>query len=715
MGLHNLHRLFEPRSIAVVGASETQGTIGNALMENLLASGFPGTLHPVNPKHAMVHGLACSPSVAALKPQIDLAIIATPIQTVAGIVRRCVAQRMGGAIIISAGGRETGSGGRETEQHILSAAQSEGFRLIGPNCLGIMCPQGQLNPTFVSGMPPAGDLAIISQSGAICTTILDMAATDQIGISHFVSIGSMLDVDFGDMIEYLGHDNSVKTILLYIESLSHFRKFMHAARSVSQLKPIIALKAGTSLAGARAAASHTGALAGEDAVYDAAFRRAGIVRVHTLEELFDSAALLRMQPRTAGTRVGVITNAGGPGVMAADYLSHQTLAPPPLSPTILARLNAILPPYWSRNNPIDILGDTPLDIFGRVIELCLHSQEFDALLFILAPQALTEPLHMAQTLAETVKDSPLPMVACWLGSRAIAPAAALLNHAGIPTYATPERAINALSHGITYASNLPLVDQRGSQLTSSPESAKERVTTLLHTVPHQAAVPEDVAEKILTNYGLPVVATEPADSEARALQLARSLGYPVTLKVDSPEISHKTEVGGVRLDLRSDDEVADAYQQITGSAPQHMDNCHIRGVRLQPHISGADYELLLGAVRDPDFGPVILFGIGGILTELIHDRALDLVPMNRLLARRLIQATKAYTLLRGYRNKPPVKMHQLEAMILHLSHLLIDFPQIEELDLNPILVKNGACHIVDVRLLISPCTAPTPHHLALRL
>ena len=444
--------------------------------------------------------------------------------------------------------------------------------------MGIIRPGANLNASFAAEMPVAGNLAFVSQSGAICTAILDLALRDRIGFSHFVSIGSMLDVDFGDMIDYLGNDSSAKSILLYIESLTNFRKFMSPARSVSRIKPIIVLKSGRSPAGAKAAASHTGAMAEEDAVYDAAFKRAGIVRVDTIEELFDCAELMAKQPRPSGSRLAILTNGGGPGVMAADTLARYGQEPAPLDPETMQALDTFLPPFWSRGNPIDILGDASAERFGRALEACFNSKNLDGVLVILAPQALTDPLSVAETLASAVKDRQYPVFTCWMGGKSIGKAVEILNEAGIPTYETPERAVRAFPYMVEYARNL---------------------------------------------------------------------------------------------------------------------------------------EILLGAKRDPNFGPVILFGMGGIYTEVLKDRSLGLPPMNRLLARRLMQETKAYSLLKGYRNRPAADMERLEEMIIRLSQLLIDFPDIAELDMNPVLIKDGNPVAVDARILVSPLEVPSSLHLVI--
>ena len=713
MGQYNLNRIFKPRHVAVVGASEKAGTIGNALMRNLIDGGFSGALLPVNPKYKTIHGYDSFESVSALETGVDLAIIATPIHSVVDIVNECVEKKVGGAIIISAGGKEVGEQGREIEEKIQRIAHAGGLRIVGPNCMGIIRPGANLNASFASEMPVTGNLAFVSQSGAICTAILDLAFKECIGFSHFVSIGSMLDVDFGDMIDYLGNDSSAKSILLYIESLTNFRKFMSAARSVSRVKPIIVLKSGRSPAGAKAAASHTGAMAGEDAVYDAAFKRAGIVRVDTIEELFDCAELMAKQPRPRGPRLAILTNGGGPGVMATDTLARYGQEPAPLDPETMQALDAFLPPFWSRGNPIDILGDASAERFRRALEVCFNSKNLDGVLVILAPQALTDPLSVAESLAAAVKGRRYPVFTCWMGGKSIGKAVEILNAAGIPTYDTPERAVRAFLYMVEYAGNLEMLLEIPPKMTRHMAFDQEKARKLLSTAPARGFMLESDSKELLMAYGLPVIRTEIAETEAQASSIGREMGYPLVMKVHSGDITHKTDAGGVRLDLRCDADVCEAYRQIISSARRYKPEARIEGVTIQPYFSNPDFEILLGAKRDPNFGPVILFGMGGIFTEVLKDRALGLPPMNRLLARRLMQETKAYFLLQGYRNRPAADMERLEEMIVRLSQLLIDFPEIAELDMNPVLIKDGNPVAVDARILVSPLEVPSSLHLVI--
>lgn len=714
MGIHHLDKIFRPETVAVIGASERPGRIGTALMHNLRHGGFKGRLFPVNPKAGRIMGLSVAPAITAVDARIDLAVVAVPIAGVPEVIGQCVAAEVKTAIIISAGGRETGEPGRLIEQRIAEAATGR-IRIIGPNCLGVMAPGSFLNASFAAGMPNPGNLAFVSQSGAVCTAILDRSYKEGIGFSHFVSIGSMLDVDFGDMIDYLGRDPAAKSILLYVEQLSGIRKFMSAARAVSRVKPIIVLKAGSSQAGAQAAASHTGALAGEDAVYDAAFKRAGVIRVGSIEELFDCAELTAKQPRPAGPRLAVITNGGGPGVMAIDAMARCGLEPAELGRETIEALDRILPSCWSRRNPVDILGSATTERYGQAVEIISREPGLHGLMIIMAPQALTDPLEVATLLSQQLKGAPYPVFAVWMGGRAMAPAVQLLNDAGFATYAVPERAVQAFSQMVRHTRNLAMMKEipPGLQRRLNFDRDSARKIIAGQDLAENRMLPEAATKKILAAYGIRVNPTALADSAEAAIARAEETGWPVVMKIASPDISHKTEADGVQLDLRSTDEVRAAYARIMAGAARYNPKAVIEGVTIQAHLAQPDYELLLGVKRDEAFGPVIVFGMGGIYTEVIGDRALGLPPLNRLLIRRLMEETKIFTLLHGYRNRPPADLAALEEMLLQLSQLVIDIPEIAELDLNPVIVKNGRPLAVDARILLRPAAKPSPLHLVI--
>lgn len=710
-----MEQFFNPKSIAIIGANDRQGSIGSALIENLIQGGYSGAIIPVNPNHETIHGRKSYGTITELETPPDLAIIATPIATAPEIVRQCVRAGTQGVIIISAGGKELGEEGSLIEEQIQGAAEGSGMRIIGPNCMGVIRPGKNLNATFAGGMPAKGILAVISQSGAICAAILDRATLDNTGFSHFVSIGSMLDVDFGDMIDYLGNDGSVKAILLYMENLTNPRKFMSAARAVSRIKPIIVLKAGKSQAGARAASTHIGAMAGEDAVYDAAFKRAGIVRVPTLARLFDCAELMAKQPRPSGTRLAIITNGGAPGVMAADTLAEYGLEPAPIPEETMAQLNELLPPYWSRGNPIDILGNATIERFTKTLEICLASKEFDGVLVIMVPQALTPPEEVAKALAKLVRRKRFPVFASWMGGQQMAAAVNILNKADIPTYETPERAVRAFLYMYEYTRNLELLSQVPPKLSTDLFFDRDQVFRTIYECFDQEVelLSEIQSKKILAAYGIPVNETVLAASADEAVALAASLEQPVAMKLISPDISHKSDADGVQLDLRNEEDIRRAFQQIMAGAKAYDPNARITGVALQTYIAHPDFELLIGSKTDENFGPVLCFGSGGIFAEVLHDRALGLPPLNRLLARRMMEDTRILPLLKGYRKHPPADLEKLEELLIRLSQLVIDFPEIVELDMNPVLVKDGQPCAVDARIRLARVESGAKLHLVI--
>jgi len=712
MSAINLDKIFHPQSIAVVGASQRPGSIGSAIMRNLIQEGYPGKVYPINPRHKTIWNLESFPSLLELESPVDLVIMAAPIASAPQIVKECKKTGAGGLIIISAGGKETGIKGRELEAVIKNEAKDSGLRIIGPNCLGFVCSQAKLNASFASHMPLPGKMAFVSQSGAICTSVLDLSIKEQIGFRYFVSLGSMLDVDFGDIIDYLGGDYQVNSIIMYIESLSRFRNFMSAARAVSRVKPIIAVKAGRTQAGAKAAATHTGSLAGEDAVYDAAFDRAGIVRVKTFEELFDCAELLAKQPRPLGPGLAIITNAGGPGVMAADALFDYGVDPVALRPETIQKLDELLPPHWSRTNPIDILGDATPERYQRVVDICLKASEVKGLLIILTPQAMTRPTHVAETLSGNLRGKPYPVFTSWMGGKGVEKGKEIFNHEGIPTFDTPERAVRAFMNLYQYSKNIKLLQEIPPNLPKKIEFDHDKGRILLDQgiKKKNFLLTEIESKDLLSAYGICVNSSKLAVSGVQAVEKAQEIGFPVAMKICSRDIPHKSNVNGVLLNLKNESEVEDSFKKIMTSARSCNAEAEIEGVTVQTMLS-PEYELILGSKRDRDFGPVILFGMGGIMAEVLKDRSIALPPLNRLLARSLMEKTKVYRLLEGYRNYPPANLTLLEEILIRLSQLVIDFPEIEEMDINPLMVtKNDFC-AADVRVLLKSTQVPPPLHL----
>jgi acetyltransferase len=716
MSIYNLEKIFEPTSIAIIGANEKEGTIGYSLIKNIVQGGYEGDLYLVNPKYERISGLPAYPSVLDIRHPIDLAIIATPMAKVSSIVKECVQAEIGGAIIISAGGKEIGLKGKQVEREIKEEAGKGGLRVIGPNCMGIVSSERKLNASFATLMPLSGTLAFISQSGAICSAILDLSIKEGIGFKYFVSIGSMLDVDFGDLINFLGNDPQVSSIVLYVEDLTNIRKFMSASRAVSRVKPIVVLKAGKSKAGARAASSHTGAMAGEDAVYDAAFRRAGIVRVDNIEELFDCAELMAKRAIPSGPDLVVITNGGGPGVMAADALSTQGLDPVGLSEETIKQLDEFLPSHWSKGNPIDILGDASPERWQRALEVCLSAPEIKALVLIFVSQALSNATKVALATVELLKVKPYPPVfAVWMGGENVEQGRRILNEAGIPTYETPERAISAFRYMYSYARNLEMLQQIPPQLPRSLQFERAPAEKIIHGALQQdtSLLTESESKAVLNCYGIPVNRTEVADSPEEAVRLAQEIGYPVVMKIHSREIVHKSDAGGVQLNLRSEEDVRNAFSKIVEGARTYGRDAKIMGVTIQRMLNRSDYELIVGSKRDEQFGPVILFGMGGFMTEILKDQAIALPPLNRLLARRLMESTRVFQMLRGYRNRPSANIELLEEILIRLSKLVTDFPEIAELDINPMILTGDQVCAVDARMVVKPSDVLSPDHLVI--
>ncbi|MBW2370549.1 MAG: acetate--CoA ligase family protein, partial [Deltaproteobacteria bacterium] len=626
MSIENLDRVFNPRAVAVVGASERQGSIGNAIMQNLLLGEYQGEIFPVNPRHSKILSLPAYSSLKKIASEVDLVVIATPIQKAPEIVAACAEKGVGGAVIISAGGKEIGIKGREIEKAILKAASPSGVRIIGPNCLGVISSKGSLNASFANRIPQPGKMAFISQSGGICTAILDMSLKEQMGFSYFVSLGSMLDVNFADMIDYLGGETDVSSIVMYVENLTRFRSFMSAARAVSRVKPIIALKAGRSQAGAAAAASHTGAMAGEHAVYEAAFKRAGIIQVKTFEELFDCAELVAKQPRLKGPGLAILTNSGGPGVMAADALSDYGIEPVAFLSETIEKLDAILPSNWSRSNPVDMLGDADESIFKKAIQVCQDAREIDGLLIMMVPDAVNDPTVVAQSLVASIQNKPFPIFAVWLGGPAVEKGRDIFNQAGIPTFDSPERAIRAFMDLYQYTKNIEMLHEIPPRLPRKLEFQPREVRTLIEEKLNkkQYHMTEVEAKSVLSRYGIPVNRTQAAGSLDEAVQVAQAMGFPVAMKVNSRDITHKSEADGVCLNITSVDEGVRAYKKIISSARRFSQDAGIDGVTVQPMVQGSYHELILGVKKDRDFGSVILFGTGGTYAEVLKDRAIGL-------------------------------------------------------------------------------------------
>ena len=701
---HPLDALFVPKSVAVIGATEKPASVGRSVLYNLLTSPFGGTVYPVNPKHPSVLGIRAYPRIADIPDKVELAVIITPADSVPALIGECVEADVKGAIVISAGFREHGAHGAELERRIQQQLARGRLRVVGPNCLGVMNPRRGLNATFSATQALPGNVAFISQSGALCTAILDWSLRENVGFSAFVSTGSMVDVGWGDLIYYLGDDPHTHAIVIYMESIGDARSFLSAAREVALTKPIIVIKAGRSEAASRAAASHTGALTGSDEALDAAFRRCGVLRVTSISDLFYMAEVLSKQPRPRGPRLVILTNAGGPGVLATDGLIAAGGELAQLSSETVARLDALLPPHWSHNNPVDILGDSSPERYAQCLEIVSKDPACDGVLIITAPQGMTSPTQLAEKLAPFARLEGKPILASFMGGAKIAAGDAVLRQANIPTFPFPDTAARAFNYMWRYSYNLrgiyetPAFDPASESEAADHALAEKTIQEV--RAADRTVLTEVESKQVLAAYGIPSVPTHLARSEDEAARLAAGIGYPVVLKLFSHSITHKTEVGGVKLNLANEAAVRAAFREIQAAVTQKAGAQHFQGVTVQPMVPLEGYELILGCSLDPQFGPVLLFGTGGQLVEVFRDRALALPPLNTTLATRMMEQTRIWKALQGVRGRKPVDTAALAALLVRFSQLVVEQPWIQEIDINPLLASPGRLLALDARILV---------------
>jgi acetyltransferase len=703
-----LDKMFYPKSVAIIGASEKENSVGRTLLRNLILNPFGGTVYPVNPKHKSVLGVKCYPSLSKIADSVDLAVIATPAITVPTVIEECGRKKVPAVIIISAGFRETGEEGLKLEKKIFSIAEKYQIRIIGPNCLGIINPIIGLNATFAADMALKGNIAFLSQSGALCTAVLDWSIKEKIGFSFFVSIGSMLDVSWGDLIFYFGNDPNTKSILIYMESIGDPRSFLSAAREVALTKPIILIKAGKTEESAKAAISHTGALAESNEVLNAALRRVGILRVDSISDLFSMAEILAKQPLPKGAKLSIITNAGGPGVIATDALIEMGGELAKLSESTLLKLNSFLPPQWSHNNPIDIVGDATPDRYEKTLEAVIKDNQTDGLLVILTPQNMTNPKEVAERLKKISKLSNKPLLASWMGAARVKEGIEILSDAKIPTFEYPESACIAFARMWQYSYNMvnlyetPFVDnleideslllKRNKLINSQFEKIISEKRTLLDEVE---------SKKILEAYNIPTVPTKIAHNVDQAVHIASKMGFPVVLKLYSRTITHKKEVGGVKLNLNNREAVKKAYREIYTSIKNGVGLRHFMGVTIQPMVHLDDgYELILGSSTDPLFGPTVLFGAGGVLVEILKDSSLGLPPLSTTLAQRIMENTRIYEALKGISGKKNINLDLLISIFVEFSNLITEYPLIKECDINPLFVSSDKIIALDARFVL---------------
>jgi len=701
---HPLDVFFAPERVAVIGATENPGSVGRTLFWNLISNPFGGVVFPVNPKRSHVLGVKAYPNILAIPEQIDLAVIVTPAASVPKVVHDCVDAKVKAAIVISAGFKELGPEGAKLEQETLAEARRGKIRIIGPNCLGVMSPTTGLNATFAAAMARPGNIGFISQSGALCTAVLDWSLREMVGFSAFISIGAMADVGWGDLIDYLGDDPRTRSIILYMESIGDARGFLSAARDVALSKPIIVIKAGRSEAAAKAAASHTGTLAGSDEVLAAAFLRCGVLRVQTIGQLFYVAEVLGKQPRPKGPRLAILTNAGGPGVLATDTLIAVGGELAELAPETMEALNAILPREWSHGNPIDILGDATPERYARAVEIVSKDPNTDGLLTVLTPQAMTDPTQTAEQLKPYAKLEGKPILASWMGGTGVAAGEQILNRSGIPTFAYPDTAARIFHYMWQYTYNLRGLYETPAMPTDFEQTASSRAEAA-HIIEKarqagRTILTEVESKKLLAAYGIPTVATQIAGNAEEAAAVANQIGYPVVVKLHSETVTHKTDVGGVKLNLTDAEAVRNAFRAIEAAVREKVGAPHFQGVSVQPMIKLEGYELIIGSSLDAQFGPVLLFGTGGQLVEVFKDRALALPPLNTTLARRLMEQTKIYTALKGVRGRKAVDLAALEQILVRFSHLVVEQRWVKEIDINPLLASEDQLLALDARFVL---------------
>jgi acetyltransferase len=705
-----LSRLFSPKSIAVIGATDREGTVGRTVFENLLSGPFRAKTHAVNPNRTEVLGLRSYAKIGDVPDKVDLVVVVTPARTVPEVIGECVEAGVRSAVVISAGFKERGAEGAALEVRIREELCRGTMRLIGPNCLGVMIPHLGLNATFARDPARPGNVAFLSQSGALLTAILDWSLEEQVGFSGIVSTGSMLDVGWGDLIDFFGEDPNTSSILLYVESVGDVRSFLSAAREVALRKPIIVIKAGRTAAAAKAASSHTGALTGSDEVFDAAMRRCGILRVQRISDLFHMADVLGKQPRPRGPRLMILTNAGGPGVLATDALLATGGELASISDGSIQALNQLLPSHWSHANPIDILGDADPERYAKALEIAVKDPSSDGLLVILAPQGMTDPGQVAEALKSHGKIHGKPVLASWMGGKSVAKGVASLNAAEIPTFSYPDTAVRAFAYMWNFTYNLRGLYETPS-LTEGLESlgeAQSRVKELFGKVraAGRTILTEAESKQAMVHYGIPTVETRVARSESDAVACAQAMGFPVVVKLNSETITHKSDVGGVKLNLQNGKAVREAYTAIECAVRERAGPGHFLGVTVQPMVKVDGYELIVGSTVDDQFGPVILFGSGGQLVEVYRDRALALPPLNTTLARRLMEQTHVFRALQGVRGRPAVDLAALEKVLVCFSRLVVDQPWIKEMDINPLMASPERIIAFDARIVLQGPETP---------
>lgn len=704
MSHHYLEKLFSPRSIAVIGASDRVNSVGMKVFKNLLQADFSGRIFAVNLKHDQVQGRPCFSSVKNIEEAVDLAVIATPAGTIPDILKDCGEKGVRSAIVLSSGFSEIGKEGKALEKAMLDAAKHYKIRIMGPNCLGLMRPHINMNATFDKNFALPGSIALVSQSGALSVGILDWAMNRGIGFSTIASLGNNSDIDFGDVLNYLALDPYTKSILLYIEGVRNSRHFMSALRAAARMKPVIAIKAGKNSQGSRAALSHTGALIGSDDVFDAALRRAGAIRVMKIEDLFAASEILSISKKISGNRLAIITNGGGAGVMAADRASELGVVLPSLDENIIHQLNDVLPKHWSHQNPIDVIGDATPERYHATLNICKKEKNIDGILTMLVPVAMSHPLKVAKQVIRDAQHIDKAMLVCWMGEKQVRSSWKLFSKHKIPCFDTPEKAIEAFSYLAKYKENQQLLMQVPTAISTRSHPDVTEARTIIESVLANGrnTLTGIESASILKTFGIPIAEIISADTAEAAALAAQKIGFPVVIKINSPDISHKSDVGGVCLNLMTEQAVSDAFHKMIANIKQDLPEARILGVTVEKQEKNANNrEVMIGVKHDKVFGPVISFGMGGVLVEVIKDRVLALPPLNRFMAHQLISETRAAKLLGKFRHMPAVQIENLVDVLMSVSEMLCELPYIQEMDINPLLINENRIVAVDARIVVA--------------
>ncbi|NLD74284.1 MAG: CoA-binding protein [Chloroflexi bacterium] len=694
-----LDMFFDPASVAVIGASATPGKLGHDVLANLQSSGYGGELYPINPRGGEIRGIKAYASILDVPGPVEMAVILVPAAFVAGVLEESGKKGVKGAVIITAGFKEAGPEGAQMERDLLEIAQRYGMRIIGPNCLGIIETGASMNASFAAATPERGSIAFMSQSGALCTAILDHAVAEGIGFSHFVSLGNKADVDEVALMQAWAGDDDTNVIIGYIEGLRDGQEFIRVARETARRKPVVAVKSGRTASGSKAVSSHTGSLAGSDAAYDAAFAQAGVLRADSVQDLFDFSTAFAYQPALKGNRIAIVTNAGGPGVMATDALERNGLVLATLRPETEQSLSEVLPAAANIHNPVDVLGDAKADRYAQAIEQVLKDEGVDGVMVIVTPQTATDIPGTAEQFATISKSYDKPVLGCWMGKQDAQTGIDVLSAHHVPNYPFPERAVGAFGAMLRYTRWLE--QPEGEPPTF--EVDKDAVAALFRTVREdgRTTIGDTEAQAILKAYGITTPKSDVGATPDETVRLCREIGYPVVLKIASPDILHKSDVGGIIVGVKSDDEARQAFDTLVARAKEHMPNATIWGAQVQEMVQNAR-EIIIGMNRDPQFGPLVMFGLGGIYVEVLKDVAFRVAPMSAFQAQKVIESIRSYPLLRGVRGQAPADLEAIADTILRVSQLVTDFPEIAELDINPLLVRDegeGAV-AVDMRLIL---------------